>query len=62
MRIKFILRNWGCHFESSLTEWIIMSALENGNEERSKGVKVFYRAVIKRWLELEGSNCCLASN
>lgn len=62
MRIKFILRNWGCHFESSHTEWII-STRENGNKDKSvEGVKVLYGAVVKRWLDLEDSNSCLASH
>lgn len=48
MRINFIQGNRGCHFESSFTECIIVSILENGNEERIENVKVFYGAVTKR--------------
>lgn len=47
MRIKFILWNWGCHVESSFTEWIIRSRLENCNKDRIEGVKYFMELSAK---------------
>lgn len=49
-------------FEISFIEWIIISILENGNEEEIEGVKVFYGVVVKSWLDLEDLNCCFVFN